>query len=62
MLPHEPRILPPDACPHCGSVADTARDEWGYTYCQSCDRARDSVLDMVARERKAHGGGPRAAR
>lgn len=62
MMPHEPRIVPPDACPWCGGTAGVARDEWGHAYCQDCDRSRESVADRVARERAAHAGGPKEIR
>lgn len=58
MMPHAMRPSQ-DRCPHCGSFAGTAQDEWGYTYCQDCDKSRDGVADIVAREREKHSGGPR---
>lgn len=61
MMPHDMRASH-DKCPHCGSYAGTAQDEWGYAYCQDCDRSRDGVLEQVARDRVAHGGGLREAK
>ena len=40
-------------CPHCKSAAGLERDEWGYAYCQDCDRAVD---DLLVPDRQLQGG------